>query len=138
MGVRTEPVRVPTEQDPLEVGPRLALFTGASNSLHPFDREDVLLLRSPPRPFPTLWQIREEHEAGNGQRQYDNAIDNEQPSPTCSTVHAVQMRIGGSLQETADSRPARISWRTYQSLGECTTTRGCSGCQGKIRIWLRV
>lgn len=71
---------MPTEQKPLELGPRPWLFASAANSLHTLDRKLMLRFRRPPRLVVILRQIREESIAQHRERKCYDAINDEQPS----------------------------------------------------------
>ncbi len=88
---------MPAEQDPFNLGFRLRLLPSAPNSLHTLHRKDMFCFSSPPCFLPTLRRIWEEEEAQGGERQRDNAVDDEKPSPTRHATHAAQVCVGGCL-----------------------------------------
>jgi hypothetical protein len=73
-------VSVPAEQDPLSLGSRPRLLPSAPNSLHTLHRKDMFCFSSPPCFLPSLRQIWEEEEAQRGERECDDAVDDEKPS----------------------------------------------------------
>jgi hypothetical protein len=64
----------------------------------------MFLLGSPPRLLAALWQVREKEEASKGERQRDDTVNNEKPSPSCSTFHPIQVCVGRGLKKATEDR----------------------------------
>lgn len=72
---------MPTEQDGLglRLGPRC--LPSSADCFHSLSSDDVLFFGHPPCFLPILRQVREENVAHKSERDCDDAVDDEQPTP---------------------------------------------------------
>lgn len=108
-----EEICMPTQQDSLRLRLRPWLLPSTTDGLHALHRQFVLRLRCPPRLDSTLREIGEEHKAKQSQRQRDNAVNYEQPSPAREAMHTVQVLVRSCLQETTEKCSDRTSEPEY-------------------------
>lgn len=61
----------------------------------------MFFLGRPPGFLPALRQVGEEHKSQYSERERDDAVDDEEPSPAGMAVDTTEIRIRSCLQETA-------------------------------------
>lgn len=93
---------MPAKQDGLGFGFRPRLLAGSTDSLHPLTRNYVFSFGRPPSFLSVLRKVWEEDVTHQGQRQSDDAVNDEEPSPAGVAMNTAQVLVRSCLQETTE------------------------------------